>query len=142
MNSHISRRGPFILTLLPAVTLALLLSGCGKSDTEEKASSAPPASVAVANPRATFTADPNPVTATDANKLGVTKLTWSTAATKYAEIHVSTPDGTLLCTGHETGSCATGPWVANGMMFYLQDSSAAKPTDPAATLAAVAVKVQ
>ena len=140
MKSHISFRGKFILTLLPAVSLAIMLSGCGKSQSDE--TSAPPASVAVANPRATFTADPNPITATDTTKLGVTKLTWSTTATKYAEIHVLTPNGTLLCTGLETGSCATGPWVTNGMMFYLQDSAAAKPTDPAATLAAVAVKVR
>jgi hypothetical protein len=142
MNPHISLRGPFILSLLPAVTFALLLTGCGKTDSEEKAAGTIPASVAVANPRATFTADPNPVTATDSNKLGVTKLTWSTTATKFAEIHVLTPNGTLLCTGRETGSCATGQWVANGMTFYLQDSTAAKPTDPAATLAAVVIKVQ
>lgn len=140
MNSHISRRGQLLLTLVPAVTLALILSGCGKSQSDE--TSAPPASAPVVNSRATFTADPNPISVTDTNKLGVTKLTWNTTATPGAEIHVGKPDGALLCKGLATGSCATGKWVSDGMTFYLQDSSAANPTDPTATLGAVVVKVQ
>jgi hypothetical protein len=118
-----------------------MLIGCGKSGSEEKATDAQPVSAAVANPRATFTADPNPVTA-DSNKLGVTKLTWSTTAAKSAEIHVGKPDGALLCVGYAIGTCTTGQWVVDGMTFYLQDSGAAKPTDASSTLAVVTARVQ
>jgi|SRR5271157_1266084 len=127
-----------------AITLALTLIGCGKSGSEETASgagAAPATSPAVANPRATFTASPNPTIAT-AEKLGKTSLNWSTTATQRAEVRVGKPDGTLMCAGLAAGSCTTGQWVTDGMTFYLQDSTAAKPTDPAATLAAVTVRVQ
>jgi hypothetical protein len=140
MNSHISLRGKFILSALPALALALTLTGCGKTDSEEKVSATPPVSAPVVNSRATFTASPNP--AKGAAGLAETSLNWNTTATPGAEIHVGKPDGALLCKGHATGSCATGKWVSDGMTFYLQDSAAAKPTDPAATLAAVVVKVQ
>ncbi len=130
--------------LIPAMA-ALMLIGCGKSGSDEKpAESAPaaPVSAAIANPRATFAADPNPVVVTDGSKLGVTKLTWNTTATTFAQVRVGKPDGTLLCEGHSTGTCQTGKWVSDGLVFYLQDSSAPKPTDPSATLAVVTAKVQ
>lgn len=131
--------------LIPAIVVFVLI-GCGKSGSEEKvATSAPapaPASPLVANPRATFAAEPNPVIVNDGTKLGVMKLTWSTTATKSTEIHVGKPDGTLFCEGYATGSCETGKWVSDGLVFYLQDSGAAKSTDPSATLAVVIAKVQ
>src|SRR5208283_1790396 len=125
MCLRVSRPRHLVLAVLLPVAIALTLTGCGKSDSAEKAPDTPPVSVAVANQRATFTADPNPVTATDSHKLGVTKLSWSTTATKAAEIHVGKPDGALLCVGYATGACTTGQWVTNGMTFYLQDSGAA-----------------
>jgi hypothetical protein len=131
-----------ILTAFLPVTLALTMIGCGKTGSDEKASEPPPVPAAVAHPRADFKADPNPITAVDRNRLGVTKLTWNTSATKGAEVHVGKPDGALLCAGHETGSCTTGQWVSDGMVFYLQDSGAVKPTDASATLAVVTAKVQ
>jgi hypothetical protein len=144
MVSRITRPKRLISILLGAVTIALTLSACGKSGSDEtptRAGQTPAASVVVANPRATFTADPNPVTVTDGTKLGITKLTWNTTATKFAEIHVGKPDGPLLCQGRDTGSCDTQKWVTDGMVFYLQDS-AGKATDPSATLAAVTVQVK
>ena len=134
-----------ILTFSLGTTIALTLIGCGKTGSEDKASGgneAPAASVIVANPRATFTASPNPVTVSDGSKLGIVKLTWDTSATKSAEIRVGKPDGTLLCNGPSTYACDTGKWVTDGMTFYLQDSTAAKPTDAAATLNAVTVRLQ
>jgi hypothetical protein len=111
-------------TLLTAVLLvAAWLSGCGKSA------------------RATFAADPNPVTVTNGSKLGKTKLTWNTAATNTVEIHVGKPDGPILCKGSSTGSCETLKWVTDGMTFYLQDSSR-RPTDPSATLSTLSVHVK
>jgi len=126
------------------IAAALTLIGCGKSGSEETSTATgqtPPASAVVANPRATFTADPNPVAVTDGTKLGITKLTWNTTATKFAEIHVGKPDGPLLCRGYGTGSCDTAKWVTDGMTFYLQDSSG-QATDASATLAAVTVQVK
>lgn len=129
--------------LLAAITIALTLIGCGKSGSDETSTGAPkpPTTGIVANPRASFTAEPNPVTVTDGTKLGITKLTWNTIATKFVEIHVGKPDGPLLCQGYATGSCETAKWVTDGMTFYLQDSSG-KVTDPSATLAAVTVQVK
>ncbi len=128
--------------LVPTVTVALTLIACGKSGSDETSNgTGQPAAALVPNPRATFTAAPNPVIVTDGTKLGVTKLTWNTTATKFVEIHVGKPDGPLLCQGYSTGSCDTGKWVTDGMIFYLQDSSG-KVTDPSATLAAVAAQVK
>jgi hypothetical protein len=142
MSSRIfSSRHPGLAILVP-VTVSLMLMGCGKTDSEEKTADTPSVPASVANLRATFTADPNPVTTADSHKLGVTKLTWSTTATKAAEIHVGKPDGALLCVGYATGACTTGQWVTDGMTFYLQDSGAPKPTDASATLATVTAKVQ
>ncbi len=131
-----------ILLILTAITIALTLIACGKSGSEETSTGAgQPPVPAVANPRASFTATPNPVTVTDGTKLGITKLTWNTTATKFVEIHVGKPDGPLLCQGFGSGSCDTAKWVTDGMTFYLQDSTG-KVTDPSATLAAVTVQVK
>lgn len=142
MSLRISVSMRLALAALLPVTVSLMLIGCGKTGSDEKATDTAPVSAAVANPRATFTADPNPVPAADSSKLGVTKLSWSTTATKSAEIHVGKPDGPLLCVGFATGTCMTGLWVRDGMTFFLQDSGAPKPTDPSATLAVVTAKVQ
>ena len=139
MKSRIFLQRQGIQAFLPIVTVALILAGCGKSQSNE--TGAPGASVA--SPRATFTADPNPViVTTDTAKLGETSLKWSSTITQSVEIHVGKPDGVLFCKGGGAGSCTTGQWVTDGMTFYLQDSAVAKPTDAAATLAAVTVRVQ
>jgi hypothetical protein len=132
-----------ILLCLSAVTIAFTLIGCRKTGSKEASSGTgkPPVAVVVANPRASFTADPNPVTVTDGTKLGVTRLIWNTTATKFVEIRVGKPDGPLLCEGHSAGSCDTAKWVTDGMTFYLQDSQG-KVTDPSATLAVVTVEVK
>lgn len=138
MPTNISAPARRALCLLLAVAAAFMLVGCGKPQSDE---AAPPAS-SMASSRATFSANPNPVAATDPGRLGETNLNWSTTATQFAEIHVGKPDGPLFCKGASTGSCTTGHWVTNGMTFYLQDSTAATPTDAAATLATVAVTVK
>lgn len=137
MVSCVTSQRQRMLSLLTAVAIALTLIGCGKSG-ETSASASKPL---VANPRASFTAEPNPVTVTDGTKLGITKLTWNTTAAKFVQIRVGKPDGPLLCEGSNTGSCDTAKWVTDGMIFYLQDS-AGKVTDPSATLAAVTVQVK
>ena len=144
MCSKISSRRQPIRTVLLAVIVAFIEIGCGKPNPNETSSgtSQTPTSPATTNPRATFRADPNPVTVTDGSKLGVMKLTWSTTATKRAEIHVDGPGGALLCASFETGSCTTGKWVREGMTFYLQDSTVSKPTEATATLAILTANVR
>jgi hypothetical protein len=127
MGYRFSVRQQGRLKLWLAAMIVLALAGCGKTVSEQ--------------PRATFTANPNPITVTDGTRLGVTKLTWSTLATKGVEIHVGKPDGPLLCKGPGAGSCDTLKWVTDGMTFYLQDSTV-KATEPSATLATVVVHVK
>jgi hypothetical protein len=117
-----------------------MLAACGKPQPGGDMSAAP--AIAVSALRASFSASPNPTHPIVDGRLGQTKLEWTTSAVKFAEIHVGKPDGPLFCKGTEKGSCETGQWVTNGMTFFLQDSTAAKPTDPAATLATVTVVVK
>ncbi len=91
--------------------------------------------------RAAFSASPNPITVADGSKAGITRLSWDSKASNPVEIHVGKPDGILLCRRAGSGFCDTGKWVTDGMTFYLQDASSLKPTDPAATLATLVVRV-
>jgi hypothetical protein len=81
---------------------------------------------------ASFTADPNPLVSFDS---GVTTLSWAAPTATSVEIHVSSPDGPLFAGGSAAGSAVTGPWVTNGMVFYLQDVSGGKPLTADNTLA-------
>ena len=89
----------------------------------------------------TVTASPNPIHVADRFALGATTLSWETTGTSAVEIHVNAADGPLLCRGDPVGSTSTGMWVSDGMMFYLQDASAALPHGRAATLAVTVVRV-
>jgi hypothetical protein len=85
---------------------------------------------------ASFTADPNPFVSFDS---GVTTLSWAAPPATSVEIHVSSPDGPLLAAGGSAGSVITGPWVTNGMVFYLQDVTGGKPLTADNTLALVVI---
>lgn len=122
-------RASFVHYRLVFVVLSsagFVLNACGKH-------------AAPVDPDTQFTATPNPIPITDGDFHGVTTLRWTTKKTQYAEIHVNAPDGTLFCALRDTGSCTTGKWVTDGMTFYLQNTSAPKPTDRSATLAVVTV---
>lgn len=112
----------------------LSLNGCASK--EKQSTTAIPV-----DPNTQFTATPNPITVTDGGFQGVTTLAWHTTRTQFAEVHVGAPNGTLVCAFGATGSCQTGKWVTDGMSFYLQNTAAAKPTDPSATLGEVIVRV-
>ncbi len=85
---------------------------------------------------ATLNATPNPIPVAS-GQLGVTTLSWNTAATSSVQVRVGSPGGALLATGQGTGSATTGAWVTNGMTFYLQDATNADPGSSAATLATI-----
>ncbi len=87
-----------------------------------------------------FTATPNPVTAA-AGQDGVTTLTWSAPTATVIQIHVGSPTGPLFTDNIASGSMATGAWVTNGMVFYLQDVTNGKALTQANTLATLTVTV-
>ena len=86
-----------------------------------------------------ISANPNPIQLCDGSGLGATMLTWTSGATTV-EVHVNSPAGALFArSGAGTWSSATGKWVANGTVFYLQDVSGGLPLTSANTLATVTV---
>jgi hypothetical protein len=54
---------------------------------------------------------------------GKTRLVWRTERTTRLEVHVDAPDGRLLAYSQGSGDVLTGPWVSDGMTFFLQDLS-------------------
>jgi peptidoglycan/LPS O-acetylase OafA/YrhL len=87
-----------------------------------------------------ITANPNPVKITEAAGLGVTTLSWSSS--KEVEVHVNSPSGALFTRrGPGSYSRPTGPWVTDGMVFYLQNVSDGLPLTPENTLGTVTVSV-
>jgi len=86
-----------------------------------------------------ISAKPNPFTP-NSQGLGQTTLTWTSAGTTKVEIHVDAPDGNMFTgSGPGTFSAATGQWVQNGQIFYLQNVSNGLPLTSGNTLAKVTV---
>ena len=87
-----------------------------------------------------LTANPNPISS---NGTGVasTELQWSAPNSSTVQIRVGAPDGVLFAEGGSTGTAATGTWVTNGMLFYLQDVTGGKPLTSANTLAVLIVQL-
>lgn len=124
-----------------AVVVAVGLVSCGKqASTEDGAKNAPSKSEVMTVAGTSFTVSPNPVQG-NAQHLAVVKLAFTTDKTNVVEIHVGSPSGTMMCRSAAPGVCDTGLWVNDGMMFYLQDGTAAKVNDPAATLGYVTAHV-
>jgi len=88
-----------------------------------------------------LTANPNPIPVTGA-ALGTTTLSWNAPDAQAIEIHVGSPNGALFVGGGNRGTAQTGPWVGDGMTFYLQDVSGGKPLTSDYTLATVVVHLQ
>ncbi len=88
--------------------------------------------VPVQNPSGTISLSPNPIGVTDGTGLGVTTVNFS--ANVPVNILVG---GNLLCGGMLSGSCTTGKWVSNGLVFTLVNPAASN-----AVLASVTAQVQ
>ncbi len=70
------------------------------------------------------------------------QLTYSVSGATEIEIHLNTPSGTLLARSTQPqGVVNTGPWVTNGMRFYLQDVSTGQPLTNQFTLATTVATV-
>jgi hypothetical protein len=84
---------------------------------------------------------PNPVLVTGGGG-AVTTISWNAPKAGIIEIHLGSPTGQLFVYGGNRGTAKTGPWVNDGMVFYLQDVTGGKPLTPENTLATVVVHVQ
>ena len=87
-----------------------------------------------------LTASPNPIVTGAA--FGTTTISWNAPNAANIEIHVGSPNGPLFASGGNRGSAQTGPWVADGTTFYLQDVSGGKPLTASNTLATLVVHLQ
>jgi len=83
-----------------------------------------------------------PLQLADGARLGVATLAWTSAGAKTVEVRVDAPDGPLLCRGGSSGSAATGAWVRDGMVFFLQDVSGGNQLPAGHTLATVTATLQ
>jgi hypothetical protein len=92
-----------------------------------------------ATPVGSIIANPNPFIP-NAQGLGQTTLMWTSVGTNSVEVHVNSPSGNrLAATGAGTFSATTGPWVRNGMTFYLQNVSNGRPLTSDHTIGTVTV---
>jgi len=73
---------------------------------------------------------------------GATTLSWNAPDAKVIEVHVGSPAGPVFAEGGNRGSVDTGVWVADGMVFYLQDVSDGRPLTADYTLATVVVRFE
>jgi parallel beta-helix repeat protein len=87
-------------------------------------------------------ANPNPIPVTGAANLGVTTLSWNAPDAQVIEIHTDSPDGPLFTMQGNRGTIQTGPWVSDGLTFYLQDVTGGKPLTSDYTLATLVVHLQ
>lgn len=90
---------------------------------------------------ASIKALPNPITVTGGAN-GVTTISWIAPHAGAIEIHLGSPSGPLFVHAGNNGSAKTGPWVSDGLIFYLQDVTDGKPLTAANTLATVVVHLQ
>jgi hypothetical protein len=90
---------------------------------------------------ASLTASPNPIQVTGAAD-GTTTISWNAPNAGYIEIHIGSPNGPLFAWYGNNGSAQTGPWVTDGMTFFLQDVTGGKPLTANNTLATLVVHLQ
>lgn len=76
------------------------------------------ATAVVQAPSGTISLAPNPVVAAPGSTLGIATVNYS--ANVGAEVYVN---GRLLCGPGLSGSCETGAWVSNGLVFQLVSTS-------------------
>ena len=86
-------------------------------------------------------ASPNPIQVTG-TAYGTTTISWNAPSASNVEIHVGSPNGPLFASGGNRGSQQTGPWVADGTTFYLQDVTGGKTLTGSNTLATLVVHLQ
>ncbi len=76
---------------------------------------------------ASLVANPNPIVTLPGQTRGTTTLSWNAPGASVVEVHLNSPTGALFSLSGSTGTATTGPWVTDGMVFYLQDVSQGHP---------------
>jgi hypothetical protein len=84
-------------------------------------------------------ARPNPLQVCGLPGVGSVTLHWSFPG-RAIDIRVGSPGGKLWSSPAGTGSAATGPWVRDGMAFYVQDREGKVPTSAQSTLGITVVR--
>ena len=84
---------------------------------------------------------PNPAPF-DARGLATVTLEWTSTGAEATELRLSGPGGTLVSRTAGCGRTETGPWVSDGMTFFLQDASADKARTLGSTLDIARVRVK
>ena len=90
-------------------------------------------SISITTTSTFITAYPNPVVVSDGTGEGVATINYSAPGHSLVNVYAGS---TLLCTDGTVGSCVTGKWVTNGMVFTMKDYSTG------ATLGSVTATVQ
>jgi hypothetical protein len=89
-----------------------------------------------------LSANPNPIPVSGTTLVGSTTINWIAPDAQVTEIHIGSPNGSLLVTGASRGSAVTGLWVTDGTTFYLQDVTGGNPLTSDYTLATLVVHLQ
>ncbi len=89
-----------------------------------------------------ISASPNPAPRASGSLYGQTTITWNAPTAKFIEVRIGAPDGPLFTYDVSSGSAQTGPWVYDGMIFYLLDATHGNPPSIATTLATYTVHLQ
>ena len=92
-------------------------------------------------PSGSIRAFPNPASARDGQAAASVTLSWRSRRTEFVEVRAGAPDGPLVSRTGPSGQTTTGPWVHNGMLFFLQNVSDGVPLSPEGTLDKVRVEV-
>ena len=93
---------------------------------------------------------PEPVDSQEHGALRSMELHWGASGASEVVVTIGTPGGAIFSrtTANQqgptelTGGATTGPWVHDGMVFYLQDVSGGQPLSAANTLASVRAERQ
>ncbi|HVT45653.1 MAG TPA: hypothetical protein VMT00_14835 [Thermoanaerobaculia bacterium] len=89
----------------------------------------------------TIKSRPDPIIAGRRGVPDVATLVWRAERTDAVEVHVSAPDGPLFARSGGEGS-TTGPWVRDGLVFYLQDVSGGRSPTSEHTLATTVASIE
>jgi len=137
------------------LAVALIFAGCAPTESPQPAApasnAAPPPVSTSSKPalpplptgkHAAMIASPNSIKVCDGSGLGVTTLAYTIIPPVLsADVRIDSPGGPQFAATLESGFAPTGKWVADGMVFYLQDTTGGKSLTPENTLASVTVRV-
>jgi hypothetical protein len=102
---------------------------------------APPAPGNTVRAGVTFHSPNNPAPAI-ANQRGQLTLGWNAPSATEVDIRIGAPDGPSVGRQFNSGVLTTGAWVADGMLFFLQDASPGKAATAENTLGTVRAAIR